>query len=159
MKEEFPNIRLQIFGDGPFRNKIDNLISDLDLADNIEVRKFIPRAELWKRIDKAMLVALPSLHEAQSVSMLEAMAFKKPLVAFDYPFSREIITDMENGVLAKQADVKDLTDKIRILIENEKLRTILGENANSYVRRRHNWNALVEEYIRLYKEAAEISNH
>jgi len=159
LKEEFPNIQLQIFGDGPFRNKIDTLISDLNLADNIEVRNFIPRAELWKRIDKAMIVALPSLHEAQSVSMLEAMAFKKPLVVFDYPFSREIITDMVNGVLAKQVDVKDLTDKIRILIENENLRIMLGENANKYVRRRHNWNTLVDEYIRLYKDATEISNH
>ena len=91
--------------------------------------------------------------------MLEAMAFKKPLVVFDYPFSREIITDMVNGVLAKQVDVKDLTDKIRILIENENLRIMLGENANKYVRRRHNWNTLVDEYIRLYKDATEISNH
>jgi N,N'-diacetylbacillosaminyl-diphospho-undecaprenol alpha-1,3-N-acetylgalactosaminyltransferase len=110
----------------------------------------VPREELFKKIREASLVVLPSIHEAQPVSMLEAMACKKPVVAFDFPFSNELVQNMYNGLLAKSGDVKDLSDKIRLLLTDRQLRLDLGQNAYEYVEKSHNWDTLAEKYIELY---------
>ena len=48
--------------------------------------------------------------------MLEALACGRPLVAFDYPFAREYVTDSHSGLLARPGDIDDLAEKIRLLI-------------------------------------------
>jgi glycosyltransferase involved in cell wall biosynthesis len=153
LRKEFRDIHVQIFGDGPLRKNIECMISDRGLERNVDVKGFVPRSELLKEIKESSLVVLPSLHEAQPVAMLEAMACGKPVVAFDFPFSREIIQDMDNGLLAKPEDVKDLASKIRLILADNELRARIGQRAFEYVRERHNWNVLVEKYVDLYTEA------
>ena len=77
---------------------------------------------------KADLVVLPSLREAQPISVLEAMACKKPVVVFDLPFAREYIEDMSNGLMANARDSKDLAEKISILLRDHKLRVEMGQS-------------------------------
>jgi len=81
------------------------------------------------------------------------MACEKPVVAFDFPFSREIIQDLDNGLLAKPGDVQDLASKIRLILTDNELRARIGQRAFEYVRERHNWNVLVEKYVNLYNGA------
>ena len=97
------------------------------------------------------MVVLPSLYEAQPVILLEAMACKKPTIAFDLPFAAEIIESGFNGFLAKIGDVNDLADKMRLLLDSKELREKMGENGYNYVRKNHNWEKLVEEYLKIYK--------
>lgn len=153
LHKDFPNLQVRIFGDGPFKEKINRLVSDFGLNKNINVRAYVPRTTLFEEIKKASIVVLPSLHEAQPVSFLEAMACNKPVVAFDFPFSREIIHDMHTGLLARPGDVQDLSEKIKLLLEDEELRSRIGKNAYEYVKREHDWNMLAEKYIELYSEA------
>lgn len=153
VRKDFPDVRVQILGDGPFKGRIERLVSDLGLIKNIDVRGFVPRNKLFEEVKKATVVVLPSLYEAQPVAMLEAMACKKPVVAFDFPFSREIIQDMDNGLLAKPGDVKDLASKIRIILVDNELRARIGQRAFKYVKERHDWNVLVEKYVDLYTRA------
>ncbi len=151
LKEEFPDIKLHVFGDGPFRKRIDELILNLNLSNQVIMHGKVPRTELWKEISKAALVVLPSMHEAQPISMLEAMAFNKALIAFDYPFSRDIIKNMHNGILAKAADAEDLTKMIRLVLNQKDLRIDLGNNGRNYVEEKHNWDTLAKRYIQLYQ--------
>jgi glycosyltransferase involved in cell wall biosynthesis len=153
LRKDFPNLQVRIFGDGPFKEKTNRLVSDFGLNKNISVRGYVPRATLFQEIEKASIVVLPSLHEAQPISFLEAMACRKPVVAFDFPFSREIIHDMHTGLLARPGDVQDLSGKIKVLLEDEELRSRIGKNAYEYVKREHNWNTLAEKYVELYSEA------
>ncbi len=89
LKREFPDISLQIFGNGAYRPKLEELIVKFGLQQHVKVTGHIPRQELWGKIAEASIGVQPSLHEAQSVSMLEAMALNKPMVAFKYPFAQE----------------------------------------------------------------------
>jgi glycosyltransferase involved in cell wall biosynthesis len=150
LKEQFPGLRVKIFGDGPFRDRLKAMISDLRLSENVELRSFLPRTELFREIYRSNVVVLPSLQEAQPVSFLEAMACRKPVVAFDFPFSNELVRNMFNGLLAKPADVEDLADKMRLVLEDHELSMKLGQNGYEYVTKKHDWNAIVEQYIELY---------
>jgi glycosyltransferase involved in cell wall biosynthesis len=151
---DYPNLNLKIFGEGPLKRNIQALVSDLGLKDKIHVLGQIPRNELLMEIMKADVAVLPSLREAQPLSVLEAMACKKPVVAFNFPFVSEYIKDSYNGLLAKAKDPKDLANKIGILLSDEKFRHRIGENAYKYVKRHHNWNNLVDKYIDVYEKVA-----
>ncbi len=153
LKREFPDISLQIFGNGAYRPKLDELIIKFGLQQQVKVTSHIPRQELWDKIAEASIGVQPSLHEAQSVSMLEAMALNKPMIAFNYPFAQEVIREGYNGLLAEPKNVRDLADKIRQLFSDEKKRQQMGQNAYQYVSERHNWRVLIDKYLRMYEQA------
>ena len=69
-------------------------------------------------------------------------AREKPVVVFDYPFSRELIKDMYNGILVRPNDVDELYKKICLLLSENHLRKKLGANTYDYVKKRHNWDIL-----------------
>jgi len=156
LKHEFPNISLKIFGKGPLESKMRRLILKSGLENKVSVRGHVSYVDLVREIKKANVVALPSLYEVGPyISALEAMACKKPLVAFDFPFTREFIMNMYNGVLVKPGNVKDLSEKIRLLLSDKSLRRKLGQNAYNDVKQEHNWDLLVNKYIDVYKNTTE----
>jgi glycosyltransferase involved in cell wall biosynthesis len=144
-------VHLKIFGEGPLRRKMTRWVSDYGLRENVSFYGAVPYSELLKEMKLADIAAFPSLYEiGPFISALEAMACGKPVVAFDFPFAREFIHHMSNGLLAKKGDAKDLSDKLYLLANDASLRLRIGEKAREYVRRNHNWDLLVKEYIKVY---------
>ena len=82
---------------------------------------------------------------------LEAMACKKPLVAFAIPSMQEIIVNGYNGLLAKTYSTENLADKIKLILQDKKLASKIGRNAYDYVKRKHNWEIQVKKYLEVYK--------
>jgi glycosyltransferase involved in cell wall biosynthesis len=151
LKSSFPDIRVKIFGQGPMAKRMKQLIVEWNMSEIVEIRGHVSYYELINQIKASDIVVLPSLYEAQSVAVLEAMACKKPVVAFDYPFSREIIKDMQTGLLAKPCDTMDLCRKIELLLNDAGLRKKIGSNGYTFVKKEHDWTVLVERYIQLYE--------
>lgn len=151
---DFPNLKLKIFGKGPLGHAILVLASDSSLKNRIQILGHVPRTRLLFELMKADVAVLPSLREAQPLSVLEAMAARKPVVAFNLPFANEYIKDSYNGMLAKAKDPIDLANKIKVLLSDAKLRHQIGENAYKYVEQNHNWNLLIDKYIDVYKKVA-----
>jgi N,N'-diacetylbacillosaminyl-diphospho-undecaprenol alpha-1,3-N-acetylgalactosaminyltransferase len=115
----------------------------------------ISHMDLIGEIKNSDVAVLPSLYEAQPMFALEAMACKKPMVIFDFPYARELITDMKTGVLCKTCNSIDLAEKISLLLSDENLRRKLGQMANEYVSENHDWDIQAEKYIEVYKETLE----
>ena len=152
LKKDLKQFSVEIFGEGPIKNKIVKLASSLGLKNEVHFRGFLnDRSKLLKEILEAKVVVLPSLHEVgPSIAALEAMACKKPVVAFDRPFTREFIVSMQNGLLAKPYDVDDFAKKLYLLLTDTDLCAKLGQSAHEYVKENHNWSTLVKEYIKIY---------
>jgi len=153
VQKNFPECRLNIVGRGPLENKIKKEVLRLNLQDVIRFQGYLPNTQLISEVKKASLVVLPSIYETGPfIAALEAMACKRPLVTFNLPFTREFISHMENGVLAQAGSVKDLSSKIELLLSDRKLCRRLGENAYLYVKKKHDWNVLVEKYVDVYQK-------
>jgi len=150
-----PNLRLNMFGAGPMKEKIQALILSRGLKDRIFLHGQVDRNQLMEEILAADVAVFPSLREAQPVSVLEAMALEKPVVVFDFPFTREIVKDQYSGFLARPRDSKDLAVKIGTLLSDKRLRDRMGQNAYEYVKQHHNWEVLSNKYIDLYKSVRE----
>lgn len=158
LRRDFKDLDLKIFGKGPEEPRIRRFISNTGLKDSVHLQGHIPHKSLIAEIKKSDIVVTPSLYEAQPMFALEAMACKKPLVAFDLPFAREIIANGHNGLLAEAYDVKDLADKIRLILSDGKLRFEIGQNAYKCAKREHNWNTQVEKYLDVYKNVMEAGS-
>lgn len=148
---DFKKVRLEIFGKGPEESRLKKLVSNWGLDDKVHFHGYVPKKMLIPRIKKASIVISPSIHEAQSMTVLEAMACRKPIITFDIPSMSEIIVDGETGVLAKPFSHSDLAEKIRIVLSDKKLRSKLGQNAYNYVKEKHNWDRQVEKYVEIYE--------
>ena len=155
VRRDFRDLDLKIFGKGPEEYRLKRIVSNLGLKDNVHFYGHASHKDLMVEVKKSDAVVVPSLYEAQPMFALEAMACKKPLVAFDIPFAREIVANGHNGLLAEVCNVKDLSDKIRFLLLDEKLRFELGRNAYEYVKREHNWDIQVKKYLEVYKDVTE----
>jgi len=147
---EIPDLKLKIFGDGPLKGIIQNFIKKKKLEENIVCYGYVPYPNLIKEICKSYFSVLPSLFEAASIMMLEVMACKRPLIAFDLPFLKEHFKHMYNAYLAP-VDEKKLALSIVELYHDKSLRERLGENAYRYVTNYHSWSKLINEYITIYE--------
>jgi glycosyltransferase involved in cell wall biosynthesis len=145
------DVHLNIFGRGPMKQKVEKFIIDYGLRDRVSFLGHVPHRKMISEIKSADIVALPSLIEAQPMILLEAMACRKPVVAFDLPFSRELVTNMNNGLLARAGDVNDLAGKLELLVSDGALRHKIGQSAYCQVKKNHNWDSQVEKYLEVYQ--------
>jgi glycosyltransferase involved in cell wall biosynthesis len=150
ISHDYKNIKLDIFGQGPEETKMKKFVSTAGLSTQVQFCGRVSNQSLIKELKKADIVVAPSLHEAQSMIVIEAMACRKAVVAFAIPSMRELITNGNNGLLAMPFDSNDLSEKIRQVLDNEKLRNELGRNAREHIKEHHNLQKQVVEYLRVY---------
>lgn len=74
-------------------NKIENKLSQHGLSDHWVNHGLIPQEELANVYRRSQMVFLPTLLEVFSVSAIEAMFFRLPIVATDFPFNTEVLED------------------------------------------------------------------
>ena len=98
------------------------------------------------------LIVIPSRYESFGISILEAMALGKPVIATKTGGIPDIITDGVNGLLVENENPVDMAEKIIMVFREEKLRRHLGENA--YKRAEEfSWDKVSRRVYDLYKRA------
>jgi glycosyltransferase involved in cell wall biosynthesis len=123
-----PDWQLKIFGDGPNRERLENLVIELGLQANV----FFPGPvkNIGAELAAASVYALSSRREGFPMVLLEAMSKGLPVVSFDCPTGpREIVRNEENGLLVPHQDVEALAAGINRMIEDEELRRRCGRGA------------------------------
>ena len=90
---------------------------------------------------------LPSKPEAFGISLLEAMACKKPVVATNYGGPREIISHNTDGFLFEPDNIDDLYEKVLKAWEHPEL----GEKGYKKVKEQFEWKVVIKKIDRLYE--------
>lgn len=118
---------------------------------------------LGKRHDIDSLVplfdigVLSTFNEGISNSVMEYMAFKKPVVATDCPGNREIIVDKYTGLLAKARDKDDWANKLTLLIHRKDLQRSYGLNGFQRLNEQFALRKMIQQYTNLYNLLTEES--
>lgn len=126
IQEEDPLSRLIVSNEGPDKQKLINLIQQLELDKNVEFVGFLSQQKQAEIYSKASYyLSLPS-SDSTSVSLLEALAYGCIPILSDIPANREWVHHMDNGLLIKEKlDLEDLKslfqNKNRIIESNRKL--------------------------------------
>jgi len=98
------------------------------------------------------VAVLPSLREAQGISLLEAMARRRPVVASSVGGIPEVITHGLDGLLVPPGDPAALADAVTVLLGDSDLRRTLGEAGHRTVAERFSIDAQVRRIEDVYDE-------
>lgn len=104
---------------------------------------------------KASVIVVPSeWHENSPLSILEAMAHAKPIVASRIGGIPELVRDGVTGLLFEAKNSRELSDRIRTLIDDSGLRTKLGREARRVVETEYSLSKHATALLSLYESLA-----
>lgn len=101
---QYPSLKLLLVGDGSLRSEVEALVKDIPERDRIHFLGF--RRDAMEILSRSKLLILPSLIEGLPAVILEAMACKVPIVAYNVGGISELIIDGETGRLVEKGDEK-----------------------------------------------------
>jgi glycosyltransferase involved in cell wall biosynthesis len=131
LHEKKLNFKILIAGEGPLKLSLKRMVSEAGLEDRVEFPGFINNVKgFMSAID---IFVLPSLWEGFGYVLVEAMACRKPVVAFNISSNPEIIAGDETGFLIDYPDVEAMAHKIGILIADPELRKSFGNKGRRRV--------------------------
>jgi glycosyltransferase involved in cell wall biosynthesis len=135
-------------GDGPMLEESRQLVEER-FRDKV---KFLGnRSDVESLVNVFDIGVLSTFTEGISNSIMEYMAFEKPVVATEGGGTKEIVKDGETGLLVKKWDPVDMADKLLMLINNKELRTAMGKAGKRYLMENFSYGAMINSYISLYK--------
>lgn len=127
--EEYPTVKLVIYGEGELRTKLEMLIAEKGLTDRISMPGNVN--DIADRIGRARIFTLTSNTEGMPNSIMEAMALGIPVIATDCPCGgpATLIEHGVNGLLVPVGDAFALADAFRRIFEDREFEQKLRENA------------------------------
>ena len=150
-----PTLRLMVAGDGPERGRLQQLASDLGLA-NVEFAGHIAGAELDRAIANSCFTVLPShAYETLGKTILESYARGRAVLATDLGSRRELVQAGKTGLLYKTGDVDELVSAIQFLSAHPELADKMGRAGHDHVRRRYTPDAHYAVLSSLYRRLAD----
>lgn len=145
-----PDFRLLIAGEGNEESDLRRLIDELRLNDAVKLLGF--RDDIPDLLNLFDIYVCSSLSEGLSLSILEAMASARPIVATRVGGNAELIADGENGFLVPSGNPEALAEKIKTLIDSEPLRIQMGQKSRVIVEQKFSLRKMIDDYQNLYEE-------
>jgi glycosyltransferase involved in cell wall biosynthesis len=145
-----PDAMLLLAGDGVDRRRLEAKADEFGLKDNVRflgVREDIPR--LMAATDVSMLC---SVSEGISVTLLEAMAAGKPIVATDVGGNGEVVGHGSAGFLSKRGDSTELGKNLASLLRNPALQIKMGRAGRDRVIKQFSQELMHAAYARRYDQ-------
>lgn len=151
VRERCPEARFVIWGDGPYRPELERLVRRLGRERAVELRGATGEPEVALR-DLDIFV-LPSISEAFSNVLLEALATRLPVVATRVGGNPALVEDGETGLLAPPGDPAALAKAIMRLIEDPALAAELAARGRDRVRSEFGIDRMLSRIQALYDRA------
>jgi glycosyltransferase involved in cell wall biosynthesis len=147
--EKLPKAIYIIVGDGPSRPTLQSLASKLGLGDKV---RFVSDAEVENLAEfyaACDVFIFPALGEPWGLSLLEAMASGKPVIAAKDGGPQEIIDDKRDGFLVEPLNPRSYAEQILLLLNDHSLSQSIGEKA-AMKARTYSWKTMAKNYSEIY---------
>lgn len=150
LKEKGVPFKLLIAGSGEEEDTLKAQVLAYGLQEEVVFLGFVKHMEgFMKTLD---VFALTSVWEGFGYVLVEAMAAKKPVIAFDITSNPEIVSNKDTGFLVPYPNETLFANKIIELSLNPALRKVLGENGRKRVEEKFQLNQIIQEieaYLKL----------
>jgi glycosyltransferase involved in cell wall biosynthesis len=150
IKNSFPGIRLLVAGEGHETSYLRRLIEKMNLHDTVTLLGF--RDDIPDLLNLFDIYVCSSLSEGLSLSILEAMASGRPVVATRVGGNPELIVDGDNGYLVAPQNPEELAAKILFLISDRDSRERMGNRGRQIAEQKFSLRTMIEKYQNLYEE-------
>jgi glycosyltransferase involved in cell wall biosynthesis len=150
LKKYFKDAKLIIIGKGPLKDELASQCFRLGVQDSVSFATGIPENELPLYYNAATLFVLPTLWEPSAVVLYEALASGKAIVTTRVGGNPEIVSG-KCGILVPPRNPKALCDKIKLLLEDDKLRKGMEKNSRERAVENFTWDIAAKRYESIYK--------
>lgn len=127
-------VHVALVCDGPQRAELERRAAQLGIGSAVHFAGYRSQPEVQQHLAAADVFVLPSFAEGVPVSLMEAMARRRPVVATNVGGVTELVHDDRNGLVVAPGDVDALAAALRRLVEDVELRGRLGEAGHRTVR-------------------------
>jgi glycosyltransferase involved in cell wall biosynthesis len=124
-RERVPQLRAEIYGDGPDRERVLEAVRELGLDGAVSAPGFVDGGRVAEAIGRALCFVLPSRREGYGLVVVEAAAAGTPTVVVAHPdnAAAELVDDGENGVVVDSPAPEALAEAIvQVHARGEELR-------------------------------------
>ncbi len=145
---EYSDWRLDIFGQGEWKEMLENMIAAKGLTGSTHINK--PTNDIWNEYAHSSFLVMSSHFEGLPMVMIEAMTCGLPAVTFDYKCGpKDIIENGKNGLLAPEGDVQALAKAMMKIMSDDSLRRRMGEEALK-IKEKYSEEKVMGRWIRLF---------
>ncbi|MFS4493388.1 glycosyltransferase family 4 protein [Maribacter sp. 2308TA10-17] len=152
LKEEYPSLKLKVAGTGGELDAARAYIEQKGLQ-GVELLGWITGEGKAKAFAESDIYLLPSYHgEGLPCSILEAMATGLPVISTDVGGIKDFFEDGTMGYLVKMKNPSEISEKLRLLINNPEQIEVMGRYNIEYARNRFTPKKVGSELERIYDE-------
>jgi glycosyltransferase involved in cell wall biosynthesis len=156
---EHPNSEYWLIGDGPERDRWEQMAKTLGIENNTVFWHTLPRSQVLEKIAECDVLMHPSLHDSGGWATLEAMAAGRPVICLDLggpALQVSEATGIKILAISPPQVVADLASALKQLAGDPPRRARLGEAARAAMQEKYNWDRkgeqLAEVYARITKQ-------
>lgn len=142
--------KLVIGGYGPEKETLEKMAIKYNIVNNVEFIPWLKSNEFIQKLKECSIFVLPSLRETFPVSLLEAMACGKTVIASDIPGPNDIIKNGHNGLLFESNNVSSLKEKIERCLTDIDLSVKMGINARDTIEKQYTFDNIAKQYDNVF---------
>ncbi len=139
-----------IVGDGSERNTIETRVKELLAIYPVKITLIGWETDIATFNAGMDVLCLTSNNEGTPVSLIEAQAGNLPIVTTDVGGVRDIVKDEETAFVVPPKNAEQFAQKLKILIQNEKIREKMSQNGWTYVKDNFDYRTLTKNMRNLY---------
>lgn len=150
LRNDFPNSRLLLAGEGASRNELENLAKSLNVSAAVIFAGFVKDIEsVYEALD---VFLFPALFEGLGTSLLAAMGYGIPSIASRRCAFPEIIENEKSGLLVEEPATQPILAAIKKLFSDPGFARQLGEHGRNQIEQKFSVDRMVEQTLDIYDE-------
>jgi colanic acid/amylovoran biosynthesis glycosyltransferase len=158
---DHPNVQYDIVGNGPEGPKLEQLIAELGLADNVRLVGWQEREEVLRLLKLTDIFLAPSVtsqtgdQEGIPLVLHEAMASGLPAISTRHTGIPELVHDGESGFLVPERDVEALADRLSRLMEHPEIWHEMGQKGRKHIEEFNDLEKQNNRLVEVYRSLAD----
>ena len=144
---DFPNVKLLLIGFDE-----ENMQEKIRQIQTENIIYFGPTPKPQEVLQAADVFCLPSYREGFGTSVIEASLLELPIICSDTYGLAETIIENKTGLRHEVKNVDQLYNQMKLLVQNEETRTVLGKNGRQYVLEHFSADEISLQWFTFYKD-------
>ena len=158
VRDERPEVRLVIVGDGEERPQLQQLAAELGVDQDIEFTGLIPPDRVPAKLEEATIVLMPSRWEGLPVVGVQVAMAGRPIVGADIRGMREAVISGRTGILVEGDNSDELAAATLRLLGDPMTATALGEAARTHSLEHFVADRMFDRYEELYRSLSGVAD-
>lgn len=145
--------KLLLVGDGEYSQNLKVLVTELNLGDKVKFAGSVPFAQLGNFFHLADVFVNSTIREnGYDLTIIQAMAYGKTVVATNLNSLQGVIESGDNGFLVPLGGVRELAQVVTMILENARLRQVVGGRGQIKVRKFFSAESMVNNTLKVFKQ-------